>query len=183
MPSIALGRTRLGVIIGVRPCCDGLLHREVEQRELQQRPVALEVEEAGAGHLGAALDVDGAEQLAQLEVVARREALGREVAWRADLLEDGEVLLAADGGLEVDEVRHLQPELVDDVAGGVGRALGVLDLVGECLRLEPSARRAAPARPSRVASSVAFFSAPCSGPICLPSSFCWLRSSSKAVCA
>ena len=95
---------------------DGLLHREVEQRELEQRAVALEVEEARARHLGAALDVDGTEQLAELEMVARLEALGGEVARRADLLEDGEVLLAADGGLEVDEVRHLQPELVEDVA-------------------------------------------------------------------
>ena len=75
----------------------GLLHREVEQGELQQGARALEVEEARAGHLRAALDVDGAEQLAELEVVAWREALGGEVARRADLLEDGEVLLAADG--------------------------------------------------------------------------------------
>ena len=76
--------------------CDGLLHREVEERELQQCAVALEVEEAGAGHLGPALDVDGAEQLAELEVVTWCEALGGEVAGGADLLQDGEVLLAAD---------------------------------------------------------------------------------------
>ena len=114
---------------------DRLLHGEVEQRELQQRAVALQVEEAGTGDLGAALDVDGAEQLAELEVVARLEALRREVARGAHFLQDGEVLLAADRRLEVDEVRDLQPQRIDLLAGLISRLLRSLDLLGQLLGL------------------------------------------------
>ena len=62
----------------------GLLHRQVDQRQLEQGADAGEEVEPRARDLGAALDVDGAEQPAELEVVARLEALGGEVAGRAD---------------------------------------------------------------------------------------------------
>src|SRR6266542_936546 len=47
---------------------------EADERELQHRARAGEVAEAGARDLGGAHHVDGAEQLAQLEMVARGEA-------------------------------------------------------------------------------------------------------------
>ena len=62
----------------------GLRDRRVDQGELQQRADAGQVVEARAGDLGAALDVDGAEQLAELQVVLGLEALGGEVAGGAD---------------------------------------------------------------------------------------------------
>ena len=96
MPSMARGldqrrRDHLGEA-GVA----GLVHRHVDQRELELGADAGEEVEARAGHLGAALEVDGAEQPAELDVVARLEV---ELARRADVLEDDEVVLAAGGRL------------------------------------------------------------------------------------
>ena len=77
----------------------GLVHRHVDQRELQVGADAGQVVEPRAGHLGAAVDVDGAEDPAELDVVAGLEALGGEVARLADVLEHDVVVLAAGRGL------------------------------------------------------------------------------------
>ena len=86
----------------------GLLHRQVDQRQLELGADAGEEVEARARHLGAALDVDGAEHPAELDVVARLEALGGEVARRADRLEHGVVVLAAGRRRVVGEVGDRQ---------------------------------------------------------------------------
>ena len=88
MPSIAGGLTSAGGMTGVKPLPRGERHRVVDQRELEQGTDPGEVVEARAADLGAALDVDRAEHLAELDVVAGGEALGGEVARRADVLED-----------------------------------------------------------------------------------------------
>lgn len=82
----------------------GLRDRRVHQGEFEERADARQVVEARARHLGAALDVDGAERLAELQVVLGLEALGAEVADRAVRLEDDEVLLAADRDVRVHDV-------------------------------------------------------------------------------
>ena len=69
----------------------GVLVGEVDQRELELGADAGEEVEPRARHLGAALDVDGAEDPAELDVVARLEV---ELARRADRLEHREVVLA-----------------------------------------------------------------------------------------
>jgi hypothetical protein len=51
----------------------GDVDRVADQRELEQRPLALEVGEAGARHLGATREVDGPGGLEQVDVVARLE--------------------------------------------------------------------------------------------------------------
>lgn len=109
----------------------GLRDGGVDQRELQQRADAREVVEAGAGHLGAALDVDGAEQLAELQVVLGLEALGGEVTDRAVRLQDGEVLLAAHGYVGVDEVAELPQQLLRLFLGLVLCGVGGLDGGGQ----------------------------------------------------
>ena len=58
----------------------GLVHRHVDQRELEVGADAGQVVEPRARDLRAALDVDRAEDPAELDVVARLEPLGREVA-------------------------------------------------------------------------------------------------------
>ena len=83
----------------MKPHSAALRHRQLGERELELGADAGEVVEPCAADLGAALGVDGAEQLAELEVVARLEALGREVARRADGVEHDEVVLAALGRL------------------------------------------------------------------------------------
>ncbi len=113
----------------------GLRDRRVDERQLQEGADAGEVVEARAGDLRAALDVDGAQRLAQLQVVLGLEALGGEVADRAVRLQDDEVLLAADRHVRVHEVAQLEREalglLVRLVLLGVGR----LDVGGELARL------------------------------------------------
>jgi hypothetical protein len=49
-------------------------------------------------------------------VIARLEAVGREISRGADMLEDDEILLATDRGVEVHQVRQLQPQSI----GGLG---------------------------------------------------------------
>ena len=71
MPSIAYGLTSDGGIDRVSTRSQRHAHREVEQCQFQLGPLAGEVVEPRAGHLGAALDVDRAEELTQLEVVSR----------------------------------------------------------------------------------------------------------------
>ena len=115
------------------PVGGGLGHREVDQGELEQGADAGQVVEARPRHLRAALDVDSAERLSDLEVVADRDALAGEVPDPPVLLEDGEVLLAAARGVRVHEVGDREHELVGTGRGL--RALGVsgLHLVGEVL--------------------------------------------------
>ena len=71
MPSIDSGLTSTGVIIGVNPSSTACWMAELQQRQLQQRADAGEEVEPAARHLRAALHVDRAEQLAELQVVAR----------------------------------------------------------------------------------------------------------------
>ena len=70
---MARGLTIDGAITWVKPCSRAVLVGEVDQRELELGADAGEEVEARAGHLGAALDVDRAEDLAELDVVARLE--------------------------------------------------------------------------------------------------------------
>ncbi len=68
-------------------------------------------------------------------MVADLDALGGEVAAYADLLDDGEVVLAADRCRGVDEVGELGDERLRLGVGGVARGLGRLDPLGEAGRL------------------------------------------------
>ena len=95
MPSMARGLTSAGGIIGVNPASRAWSIAMLTSASSRSRADAGQVVEARAGHLRAAVDVDGAEHLAELDVVAGLEALGREVAGLADVLEHDEVVLAA----------------------------------------------------------------------------------------
>ena len=133
MPSIARGRTSDGRDHLGEAGVAGLLHREVDQRELELGADAGEEVEARARHLGAALDVDGAEDPAELDVVARLEALGGEVARRADRLEHDVVVLAAGRRLVGGEVGDRQQRGLPGLLGLGLRGLGGLHLGGERL--------------------------------------------------
>ncbi len=113
----------------------GLGHRRVHQGELQERTDARQEVEARAGDLGAALDVDRAEDLAELQVVLGLEALGGEVADRAVRLQRGEVLLAAHGHVRVDEVAEPLEQLLSLGVSRVAVRVGRLDVGGELARL------------------------------------------------
>ncbi len=98
----------------------GLLHGQVDQRELQLGADAGQEVEARPRHLGAALDVDGPQDPAELDVVARLEV---ELSRFADRLEDHEVLLATGRclvGGEVGDAHHRRLPLL------LGRGLGCL---------------------------------------------------------
>ncbi len=115
------------------PVLDGLGDGQVQQRQFQPGPDAGEEVEPRPRDLGAALGVDGPEQLAQFEVVAPGvQALGQLRAG-ADLLEHDEVVLAPGRDAVLDDVG-------DEAQGGVelladGGLLGVrgLDPLGEFL--------------------------------------------------
>ncbi|CCB75725.1 protein of unknown function [Streptantibioticus cattleyicolor NRRL 8057 = DSM 46488] len=109
----------------------GLRDRRVDQGQLQQGADTGEVVEARAGDLGGALDVDGAECLAELQVVLGLEALGGEVARGADGLQDGEVLLAADRHVRVDEVADAQQQGLGLLGRQVLLGVGGLDRGGQ----------------------------------------------------
>ena len=68
-------------------------------------------------------------------MVAWLETLGREVARGADMLDDGEVGLAANGRLEAHDIAHLQPERIGEGLHLVGLGACGLDLVGQGARL------------------------------------------------
>lgn len=131
---MARGRTSAGVSIGMKAGLGGLRDRRVDEGELQERADAREVVEPRAGDLGPALHVDGAERLADLQVVLGLEALGAEVPDGAVGLQDDEVLLAADRHVLVDDVAELEQQplgvRVGLVLGGVGRLDAGLELLG-----------------------------------------------------
>ena len=93
MPSIDSGLTSTGVIIGVNPSSTACAIAICSSAELQQRADAGQEVEPAARDLRAALDVDRAEQLAELEVVLRLLDVGH----GADLAQHDEVVLAAGG--------------------------------------------------------------------------------------
>ncbi len=113
----------------------GLGHRRVHQGELQQGADTREEVEARAGDLGATLDVDRAEELAEFQMVLGLEALDAEVADRAVRLQGDEVLLAAHGHVRVDEVAELLEQLLGLGGGRVAFRVGGLDVGGELARL------------------------------------------------
>ena len=120
--------TSVGVIIGTKPGGDRLVHRQREHRHLETGADALEEVEARAGDLGPALHVDGVEALGQGEVVARLDALGGEVAGRADRLDHDVVVLAPDRHLGLDDVADGAQQGVELGLGVVGGRLERLDL-------------------------------------------------------
>ncbi|CAL2067135.1 protein of unknown function [Streptomyces murinus] len=111
----------------------GLGHRRVHQGQLQQGADTGEEVEAGAGDLGAALDVDRAEQLPEFQMVLGFKALGTEVADGAVRLQGDEVLLAADGDVGVDEVAEPEQQLMGLGVGRVALGVGGLDVGLELL--------------------------------------------------
>jgi hypothetical protein len=113
----------------------GLVHRHVHQGQLELRADSGEEVEAAATDLGAALEVDRAEDPAELDVVAGLEPLGGEVARRTDLFDHDEVVLATGRRLLGDHIgdrlEGREPFLLGDALGG----LELLDLPGELLHL------------------------------------------------
>ena len=101
VPSIASGRTSAGAITGVKPGRDRLRHRQVDQRQLEQRADAGQEVEPRAADLRAALGVDRAERRADVDVVADLEVVRRHLP---DRLDDDRVGLAADRRLRLDQV-------------------------------------------------------------------------------
>ncbi len=146
----------------------GLLHGQVDQRQLELGADAGEEVEARARHLGAALDVDGAEHPAELDVVARLEPLGGEVARRADR----------------SRARCSRPRR----RPGRRRAarLGI-ESTAACQASSASLWAASAALTSAASSLVrasrACFSSPWACGICLPSDFCSARLASKSAIA
>ena len=118
---------------GGEPGLARLVHRHVDQRQLEVGAGSGEVVEPGAGDLRAAVDVDRAEHPAELDVVPGLEPLGREVARGADVLEHHEVVLAAGGRLLGGRVGdgHHQPAV--GLRGLVLRRLGRLHRGGQLL--------------------------------------------------
>ncbi len=108
---------------GDEPGGHGPADRQLGQRELQQRTGAGQEVEAGAGDLRPALHVDGAERLADLDVVAHREVVGGHLA---DRPQRHRVVLAAGRHLVGDDVRDPQVRLAE---GRIGGPLGVLRLL------------------------------------------------------
>lgn len=106
----------------------GLCDRGVDEGELQQRADARQVVEARTGDLGTALHVDGAELLAELQVVLGLEALGTEVTDRAVRLQYDEVFLAADRHVLVDDVADLEHQAPGLGVGLVLCRVGGLDV-------------------------------------------------------
>lgn len=113
----------------------GLRDRRVDQGELQERADTGQVVEARARHLGAALDVDGAQRLTQFQVVLGLEALGGEVTDGAVRLQDDEVLLAADRDVGVHQVAEPEEEPLGLLVRLVLFGLGGLDVGLELLGL------------------------------------------------
>src|SRR6476660_5912477 len=90
-----------------------------------------------ATDLGAALHVDGAELLAEREVVERLEALGLEIPWRSNGLEHDVVVLTADGHTVDDDVADPAEQALELGPGLVGVALERLDLLAQRAGVRP----------------------------------------------
>ena len=113
-----------------------LIHRHRHNGQLEAGADALEVVEAGAGDLRAALGVDRVQALAKREVILGLKAFGHEVAGSGSLVaQDHEVVLTADGHAVENEVRQEAGEAVGLGVGGVRGGLGGLHLLGELLGL------------------------------------------------
>ena len=142
------GFTSAGGIIAVKPLLQRRAHGQVQQGELELGALTGEEVEAGAGDLRPALDVDRAEQLAELEVVARREALGGEVARLPVRLEHDVVVLAALGHPVGDEVADLleqpgrtrSPSSPDNASAFLTRSASSLVRLSSAVRSSPVAR-------------------------------------------
>ena len=104
--------------------------RQLGEGELEQRARTGEEVEPRPGHLGAALHVDRAEQLADLEVVAHREVVAGHLADGADR---DRVVLAAGRHLVGDDVRDRQVDLAERGVGLAQLLLGLLHLGREGL--------------------------------------------------
>ena len=100
MPSIDSGFTSTGVIIGVKPYSTACWMASCSRPSCSSAPGAGEEVEPAARHLRAALGVDRAEQLAELEVVARVGDVGP----GADLAQHHVVVLAAGRRTVLDHV-------------------------------------------------------------------------------
>ena len=105
---------------------------QVHERDLEARADAREEVEPAARHLGAALHVDRAEPLAQLEVVAGLEAERGDLAVRA---QRDEVVLAARGHTLDDDVLDRGEGLGGCLLRGGDRVLGLLHSLAEQLAL------------------------------------------------
>ena len=152
---------------GEARCAVAMVHRQVDQRQLQQRAHPGQVVEPRAGDLRAALDVDGAEGLADLEVVADGDALGREVADASPRSSRTRKSSSPPTRrVRVHEVGDGQRRARRRRCGGLARAAAsaALTCVGQLLG-PGQQRRAAPRRPALAT--------------CLPRSFCSARSASK----
>ena len=111
----------------------GHAHRQVDQGELELGSLPGQVVEAGPGDLRAAFDVDGAEQLSELEMIFGHEALGHEVPRRADGLQHHVVVLAAEGHVVEHQIADLLQHRLEDTADLVLGGFGLLHQVGELL--------------------------------------------------
>ena len=130
---MARGRTSEGATTWVKPALRACSIARLTSASSSWAPDAGQEVEARARHLGAALHVDGAEHPAQLDVVARLEPLGGEVARRADRLEHGVVVLAAGRRVVVGEVGDREDRGLPGLLGLGLRGLGGLHLGGQRL--------------------------------------------------
>ena len=146
------------------PSRERALEAEVHERDLETRPDAGEECEPRPRDLGSALHVDRAEQLAQLEVVARLEVEGGRVAVRA---QRDEVVFAARGDAVDDDVLDPRGAASDAASAAVTACWASLT---RSLSSFASATRAAFSSLGACATR-------------LPCAFCAARSSSKAVIA
>jgi hypothetical protein len=109
-----------------------MVERHVHQGDLQPGADAAQEVEPGAGHLGAATHVDGAEQFAQLEVIPGLEVEAGDLAVGA---QGGEVVFTAGGHAVDDRVREGAHHGREPGLGLRGDHAGRLDLCGQALRL------------------------------------------------
>ena len=114
---------------------DGLGDGQLQQGEFEAGADPGEEVEASAGDLGATLGVDGRQALAEGQMVARLEALGGEIPWRADDFAENIVLFAATGRAGQNDIRDRRDESRELGVGCRSRGVEGLDLVGEFLHL------------------------------------------------
>ena len=116
---------------------DRRVEAEAHERELEPRAPAAQEVEARSRDLGAAGDVDRAGELADLDVVARREV---ECVRAADLADERPVVLAAGGDPVDHDVADPRDDRVERRLGIACRLLGRLDSRSEVLRLRDERR-------------------------------------------